>query len=176
MSKVKIALYYYLPFVVWLGMIHFSSSQSYEDQNVQPILKGVNLDWMYNWFSWVSFRYGESVVSLETRTPEAFVEFFLRKGAHLFVFAVLGIFALRLLHLYIRNNIYCAALLALGFVVVYAAVDEYRQLLHPNRSGMVEDVVLDSIGGALGIAAFLLIRNRLGRKTKEKNALNSGSN
>ncbi|MFD1639763.1 VanZ family protein [Evansella tamaricis] len=150
---------YIVPLAAWMGMIHFSSSQPYETQNVQPIIREINLQWVTNWFSWVSFQYGDTLVSLETRSPEAFLEFFIRKGAHLFVFAVLGILAYRVIN-YLLSKTKTSALLSWLFVTGYAAVDEFRQLLHPNRTGLTEDVILDSIGGAIGITAFLILRKK----------------
>lgn len=150
---------YIVPLLAWVGLIHFSSSQSYDDQNVQPLLKDINLDWVHSLFSWVSFQYGDSVVSLQTRSPEGFVEFFLRKGAHLLVYAVLGILAYRLIRQFLARRLY-SGFIAWLFVVVYAGVDEFRQMLHPNRSGMIEDVILDSVGGLIGIALWMSWKDR----------------
>lgn len=152
--RIGILLYYVLPLLCWIGLIHFSSSQSYEDQNVQPLFQGVNLDWVNQWFSWVSFQYGGTIVSLETRTPAAFVEFFLRKGAHVFVYAVLGVLVYRLAKQYLLSKFWAGSTAWL-FVILYASIDEYRQFLHPYRTGLVEDVILDSIAGLLGILIFI---------------------
>ncbi|MDQ0256659.1 VanZ family protein [Evansella vedderi] len=158
-EKRRLLIHYILPFAAWVGLIHYSSSQSYEDQNVQPILQGLPLDWVESLFWWVSFQYGDSVVSLQTRSPEAFIEFFIRKGAHLFVFAVLGILAYRLLNQFLKKRAHCA-IYAWLFVTIYAGIDEFRQMLHPNRSGMVEDVILDSIGGVIGISLWVFWKSR----------------
>jgi VanZ family protein len=147
-------LKYVLPFAAWLGLIHFSSSQSYEDQNVQPLLEGFPLDWVHTIFSWVSFRYGDSIVSLETRSPEAFVEFFIRKGAHVFVYAVLAVLAFRLMYK-VFPKLYPSTAAAWLFVTIYAGIDELRQHFHPNRSGMIEDVILDSAGGIIGLVIYI---------------------
>lgn len=155
----KLFLQYILPLVAWITLIHFSSSQSYEGQNVQPLLEGFPLEWVNKLFYWVSITYGDSVVSLETRTPEAFVEFFLRKGAHLFVYAVLGIIAYRLLNQVLHQTV-LSGLIAWVFTTAYAGVDELRQYFHPNRSGMIEDVILDSVGGAIGITVWVYWQHR----------------
>ncbi|MFA9558903.1 VanZ family protein [Evansella sp. AB-rgal1] len=148
---------YVFPLLTWVGLIYFSSSQSYEDQNVQPILEDFPLEWVEKIAEPISFTYGDSVISLETRTPAAFVEFFLRKGAHLFAFAVMGLLAYRVFDFFIRKRRY-SAITAWLFVTLYASIDEFRQLLHPNRTGMVEDVILDSVGGMLGISAIIIWR------------------
>ncbi|WP_368665704.1 VanZ family protein [Pseudomonas sp. 2995-3] len=39
-------------------------------------------------------------------------------------------------------------------------MDEIRQYYHPDRTGMVEDVILDAIGGIIGIAIIIYWRKR----------------
>jgi VanZ family protein len=36
-------------------------------------------------------------------------------------------------------------------VVLYAATDEFHQTFVPHREGLVRDVLIDSVGGALGL-------------------------
>ncbi|ADU31897.1 VanZ family protein [Evansella cellulosilytica] len=160
--KRKFYLYYLLPLLLWLTVIYISSSQSYETQNVQPMLGEFNLSWVETFAKDISFQYGDSEVSLETRSPAAFVEFFLRKGAHLVVFAILAILSYRVFY-YMKAHQGIASLGAWTFVTLYAAIDELRQHFHPYRSGMIEDVVLDSIGGLLGIAIIVVWRKWRGR-------------
>lgn len=46
-------------------------------------------------------------------------------------------------------------------VAAYAATDEYHQLFVPGRSGQVRDVVIDTVGGTLGLGAWLAVRRLL---------------
>ncbi|MDG5786709.1 VanZ family protein [Evansella sp. AB-P1] len=164
----KLVMFYIVPLVVWVGLIYFSSSQPYERQNVQPILQEFDLEWVETVGSNVSFKYGDSIISLQYRDPAAFIEFFIRKGAHLFVFAVLGILAYRLAYILIEKRMK-SAIIAWLFVTIYASIDEFSQLLHPNRSGMIEDVILDSVGGIIGVGIIILWRRRNNRfKVEEK--------
>ncbi|PYZ96025.1 hypothetical protein CR205_16775 [Alteribacter lacisalsi] len=152
-------LSHYVPFLAWIGMIQYASSMPAGDQSLDSPLSALNLNWVENMFGWVSFYYGTSVVSLETRTTEQFVEFFLRKGAHVLVYLVLAILAYRVARLWIRR-IPEAAVAAIAFITAYAAYDEVRHHFHPGRSGMVEDVLLDMAGGAIGILIWVLIERR----------------
>ncbi|QKS73335.1 VanZ family protein [Paenalkalicoccus suaedae] len=152
-------LFYILPLAVWISGIVLASSMSYETQNVRPLLQNVPTDWIERSFSWVSFTYGDSVISLQTRSTEAFAEFFIRKGAHVLVFAILAVLLLRLL-LFATKRTTLAVTITLVTVAIFAIIDEYRHLLHPNRTGMVEDVILDFLGACLGIAIYLLIIRR----------------
>ncbi|WP_096437506.1 VanZ family protein [Alteribacter populi] len=157
--KSNTLLTHYVPFLAWLSMIQYASSQPYQDQDVTPILGNINLSWIESGFQWVQFTYGTSVISLETRSTEAFVEFFIRKGAHVFVYFVLAIFAFRILMLWMEH-IPKASVLAILFITAYAAYDEIRHYFHPDRSGMVEDVLLDMFGGALGVLAWIVFIRR----------------
>ncbi|WP_280769636.1 VanZ family protein [Salipaludibacillus daqingensis] len=152
-------LFYLSPFVFWVALIYYSSSQSFEDQTVEPLLAGGNLTWISDWFSWVSFYYGDTLVSLETRTTAEFAEFFIRKGAHLAVFGILAILAFRLVYVVYRSN-KTAVISSLSFVLLYASVDEFRQSLHPGRSGMVEDVILNVVGGIIALPIFIWAKKR----------------
>jgi hypothetical protein len=46
--------------------------------------------------------------------------------------------------------------LALALVFAYAASDELHQVFVPLRTGMVSDIFIDTIGGALGLFALWL--------------------
>ncbi|MBM7095657.1 VanZ family protein [Bacillus sp. H-16] len=149
-----------VPLLGWVAVIQYASSQSYEEQNVTPILGNINLAWVESAFGWVSFTYGTSVVSLETSSTEQFVEFFIRKGAHVFVYFVLAVLVYRVVRLWLGDRIPEAAVIAILCTTLYAAYDEVRHYFHPNRSGMVEDVLLDMAGGAVGVLCWILLTER----------------
>ncbi len=90
------------------------------------------------------------------------VHFAIRKSAHLTEYAVLALLTLRALHRGApRAESHCA-LLALGFVVAVASVDELRQSRSNVRTGSPADVALDSSGGALALVGALLWQRRFG--------------
>ncbi|MCE7791685.1 VanZ family protein [Salipaludibacillus sp. CUR1] len=159
-SRGRFVVFYLIPFLFWAGLIYYSSSQTFEDQTVEPVLADFNLTWVSAMFQWVSFNYGGSPVSLQAMTPAEFTEFFIRKGAHVFTFAVLAVLTYRLIS-YFYNNRNAAAGMSLAFVLLYGSFDEYRQSLNPGRSGMVEDVILNFAGGILGLIVFLTVKKRL---------------
>ena len=55
---------------------------------------------------------------------------------------------------------------AFGLCVLYAATDEIHQKFVPGRWSTASDVLIDSIGGILGVLIYVLFRNR--RKRMEK--------
>ncbi|MCD8500644.1 MAG: VanZ family protein [Bacillaceae bacterium] len=150
---------YILPPLLWASIIFYASSQPYEQQDLRPML-GEMFDWTFveAYFSSISFSYGGSEVSISERGTAGFVEFFIRKGAHVFVYFTLGFLIYRLLNQYIKR-IDQRIGLSFFIVVFYAAFDEIHQFFRPNRTGLIDDVVLDSIGGLLGIMiGFLFYR------------------
>jgi VanZ family protein len=74
----------------------------------------------------------------------------LRKTAHAAEFAVLGLLLARALG---------RELPALVLGIAYAVTDEVHQALVPGRLGSVWDVLLDSVGVAVGILLLRRVRN-----------------
>ncbi len=75
----------------------------------------------------------------------------LRKIAHTGEYAVLG----ALLHRATGR-----ARLALVLGIAYAVSDEIHQTFVPGRAGAPLDVLIDSVGVAIGVAAWQLLRSR----------------
>ncbi|OEF96840.1 hypothetical protein BHF68_07210 [Desulfuribacillus alkaliarsenatis] len=78
------------------------------------------------------------------------IEFVIRKTAHVIVYAVLGITAYIALHLFSKRRIN-RVLGSMLIVFVIASADEFSQYLRTTRTGMWEDVVLDFLGGVIGV-------------------------
>jgi len=80
------------------------------------------------------------------------VIFVIRKAAHLIEYGVLASLAwLALLSTYRRALLRYAGI-ALAWVVVVAAFDEFRQGLIDSRTGSIVDVAIDLSGGILALA------------------------
>ena len=80
-----------------------------------------------------------------------------RKSAHFFGYFVLGGLSIN----FIRNYIFSRkkqVAFSVGFAALYAATDELHQLFVPGRTGRLMDVLIDTLGAALGalIVAYLL--------------------
>lgn len=141
--------------LVMMGILFYSSSQTYEEQSSIPILeKLLKNEPFKKAISGVSFNYAGSPVSIEESGYFKFVEFFIRKGAHFGTYFILGgSFFLginpRVKHLGI--SFLFAWLSATG----YAALDEFHQMLTGGRSPLFQDVILDSSGAFL--ACFVLV-------------------
>lgn len=81
---------------------------------------------------------------------------FIRKSAHFFIYAVLGFFSYGFVNTYKISMRRITFLFSWGFCIFYAATDEFHQLFISGRSGMLKDVVLDSVGAVTGILVFML--------------------
>jgi VanZ family protein len=92
-------------------------------------------------------------IGLEAIEP---IHFFVRKGAHLLVYAVLGLLALRAARLSFAPPLPLPVALALALSV--AALDEAHQATTATRTGSPWDVGLDAGGAVLGA----LLWRRLG--------------
>ncbi|WP_147802587.1 VanZ family protein [Alkalicoccus halolimnae] len=97
----------------------------------------------------IDFTYAGTEINLQRMGSDGLIEFFLRKGAHFFLFALLGFF-LYLAFIKITARTFLSFVLAMIFVIMYAALDEYRQTFLPSRSGIFADVLLDTAGGFFG--------------------------
>ena len=83
-----------------------------------------------------------------------------RKCCHMTEFAVLAVLAWRAVRQPARNDQrqwrWDEAGLALGITLLYAASDELHQVFIPSRTGQISDVVVDVLGGAIGLALLWL--------------------
>ncbi|MBO9129984.1 VanZ family protein [Bacillus sp. 165] len=168
----KKLLWFWLPVLLWAGMIFYSSSQPYGKQDMRStITQYIDESTVEHLFSWVHFTYGESEVSVEARGASGFLEFFLRKGAHFTVFFVLGVLICRALRGYgtERRKVFLFALL---LTAGYASFDELHQSFTADRTPMWQDSVLDTCGGFIGITMWTLLTGKKRRgllyKIKDK--------
>lgn len=98
----------------------------------------------------------------EEPTPEVMgaVNYFLRRGAHLFLYFCMG---LGLCGAFQWQRKVPAWLPAMALGMAFAATDEYHHLFSGGRTGKPTDVLLDACGLALGCGASYLL-GRLWRK------------
>ncbi|MGG0848183.1 VanZ family protein [Peribacillus simplex] len=145
--------------ILWAMLIFFFSTQTYEEQSVTPFLAQFNTPYWYDKLSGISFMYGGVEVSAHIAGVSGFVEFFIRKGAHLFIFFVFGLLTLGVWRSFVRNPILSFSG-ALVCVLFYASADELHQKLTGGRTPLWQDVMLDTFGGLLGISCFLFFYRR----------------
>ncbi len=132
----------WLPVVLWMGVIFAASTDLMSSANtsrfIGPILR------------WLKPDVSEETIRL--------VQMVVRKGGHVTEYAVLAALLLRALrgpganpH---RTWSWSAAGLVLAVAVLYAASDELHQHFVASRYASAWDVMIDSLGAALGVGAL----------------------
>jgi VanZ family protein len=130
---------YWLPVLVWMGIIYSASSDSGSFQHSSRIIEPL-MRWLFPHLSDAAVH--AIVVSV-------------RKCAHLAEYAVLALLLWRaLLRKSAPGNApwrWSKAGLVLALVSLYAVSDEIHQAFVPSREASVRDVLLDTTGAAFGL-------------------------
>ncbi|WP_101842998.1 VanZ family protein [Halobacillus sp. Marseille-P3879] len=160
---------YWVPAFIWIAVIYYSSSTPYEKQDIKPWLGDwVNFSWAGPYLERISFTYNNQEVSVAAQGIAGFIEFFIRKGAHIGVFFVLALLIYFALFYTVQQNKNKPLLAASAWAgtVLYAVFDEWHQGLTPNRTPYAGDVLLDAFGGGLAVFVILSVHRKNGRKKK----------
>lgn len=153
--------------LILLAALFISSSQSYEQQSIIPMLQ----KWLPNkplegTLSMLSIPYWGINVSVEERGYYYFVEFLLRKSAHFFIFALIAAFIYSVLPK--KSSRFMIA----GLITLLIAIgDEYHQSLTGGRTPSIQDILLDMSGAITAlilIRMFSLLKNRKKRRKKSR--------
>ncbi|MGC6769829.1 VanZ family protein [Enterococcus sp. LJL128] len=158
-------LYLVVAFII-MAILFYSSSQTYAEQS--------QLDFLERWLasqpfkeqlSGISFAYAGEEVSIQARGYFSFIEFFVRKGAHLGTYFLLG--GSWFLGLKPRiNQLGLTGVVAWLAATGYAGLDEIHQMITGGRSPLFQDVALDSVGALLAILLSWIILAFKGAKKK----------
>ena len=80
----------------------------------------------------------------------------IRKSAHISLYALLG-FSVSNYLVDFDKKIYINSIL---FILIYSISDEVHQLFIPNRSGSIIDILIDLIGGIIGIILWRIYEEK----------------
>ncbi|MDY3000931.1 MAG: VanZ family protein [Romboutsia timonensis] len=125
--------------VLWMGFIFYMSHQPEKISRVQSnnVIRVIKK------------------VSKSEEIKKNINSFVVRKGAHMFLFCVLGILFFG--SVYNGDNILKSVFIALLLAFLYACSDEYHQTFVVGRSGQFDDVLIDFIGAFIGVFIVSLI-------------------
>lgn len=155
----------YIPLVLLVLIIFISSSQSYEQQSIIPTLQQLFPQQpLYDFLSRFHIPYWGIEVSVEERGYYYFLEFLIRKAAHMFSFGAIAV-ALYIA-LYPRKWRYIYALI-LTFGL--ACADELHQHFTAGRTATMSDVWLDITGGFIVLTIFIGVMALLRKILKRGN-------
>ncbi|MFP7202651.1 VanZ family protein [Lysinibacillus halotolerans] len=151
-----------------LIMLFCISSMTYEQQTIVPTLQEtLENKPFYNLLSKLELTYWDQTISVESRGYYYFVEFLIRKGLH---FAGYGIIAILIYRIYRKFQFQLSGICAVLSIFVIASLDEYRQTFVEGRTGIFDDVLLDTYGAITFVILFKLF-SALYQKIKQRNSV-----
>ena len=139
---------------IWITLIliglFVSSSTPYSDQSIVSPLERFDWTWAEPVLSTIDFDYDGSPVSLEAKGSAGLIEFLIRKAAHVTVFLALGALLVKAVS---RTRLHNGLTLLFAWSVAntVAIFDEFHQSLTPERTPLIQDIMLDSFGAACGV-------------------------
>jgi VanZ family protein len=151
MPTLRAFLKYWLPVLFWMAVIFTASSDAKSFEHSSRLIAPL-LHWLFP-------KMSEDTVHL--------IVFLARKCAHLTEYAMFALLIWRALN-HSRNNFIPWSWPKVGgtllIVFLYASSDEFHQRFVPTRTPRIHDVVIDTIGGAIGLLVLWIFHCR--RKIK----------
>ncbi|HWL23899.1 MAG TPA: VanZ family protein [Ureibacillus sp.] len=163
---------YLVLLVVGLMILLVFSNTTYEQQTLVPSLETLLADQpFYNLLSGIELHYWGTTISVETRGYYYFVEFLIRKSFHFIGF---GLLACIFYIVYRKFKLKFAFVYSVASIFVLACLDEYRQTFLSGRTGVFEDVMIDTTGAITSVLLFkltLFVRDQV-KNRKAKSSTN----
>jgi VanZ family protein len=163
----KNTIIWFFVVICWIFFIFTLSSETYNQQSIKPTLnKWVAKERLAESLPNTSITYrGDTVVAKED--PYGFVEFFFRKGAHVFMYAILAAALYMLIRaLMARRQMVLPVIMSLILTGGTAAMDERNQLSSVGRTGNPTDVIVDLTGACIGLIVCITINYFLDRRRR----------
>ncbi|EPH98563.1 hypothetical protein D920_01510 [Enterococcus faecalis 13-SD-W-01] len=156
-QQMKNGNFYLMIALVVIGILFYSSSQTYAQQSQISRLQTLLANQPFkDSFATIHFMYGDSTVSIQEIGYFKFVEFFIRKAAHFGTYFVLG--GSVFLGVYPKMKIWwLTGILAWFSATGYAGMDEFHQMLTGGRTPMFQDVMLDSMGALTAVVLCWIV-------------------
>ena len=144
--------------IFWIVFIAYNTSQTEESYNYTWIITIINII-INNRLSFINypFRYKNTCIIIRLFCLTCVISNkYIRKFAHGFEFLVLALIIFLTLKYFNIKNRECI-IYTVFIVLLYAVIDEYRQLYIPGRTSSVRDIVIDFIGGIVGVVILQFI-------------------
>ena len=90
-------------------------------------------------------------------TYRQYLEFAIRKCAHMFIYFILSINVMLFLFTFQKMNMFLRMFLSILTCFLYACTDEFHQRFVMGRGSSFRDVLIDTSGAVFGLIAALLI-------------------
>ena len=131
---------------LWVGVIFSFSLQTGE------VSGDMSSSILQKMISWAAVEVFEEIGPI-TQIQWDFLHLILRKCAHFTEFAILGMLSTFTLF---QTKVARKAVLAIGFCMAIASMDETLQLFVDGRVGSVMDVLIDVAGAGVGVLAVII--------------------
>lgn len=131
---------------LWVGVIFSFSLQTGE------VSGDMSSSILQKMISWAAVEVFEEIGPI-TQIQWDFLHLILRKCAHFTEFAILGMLSTFTLF---QTKVARKAVLAIGFCLAIASMDEMLQLFVDGRVGSVMDVLIDVAGAGVGVLAVII--------------------
>lgn len=140
--------------VALLFILFVSSSMTYKEQTTVPLMERLLQSEPFKPFlSTIHFDYAGETQSVAEVGYFKFVEFFIRKGAHVTIFFLLGLGLTQGTFMYQKNRWLHWPLVTLSCTGI-AAFDEFHQMLTGGRTPLFQDVMLDTAAAAIAVTVM----------------------
>jgi glycopeptide antibiotics resistance protein len=147
-----------------IATLFVSSSMTYKQQTAVPFLERVLANQPFKArLSTIHFTYAGDPVSVQASGYFAFVEFFIRKAAHVTTYFLIGLFASIGLREFVKPT-WLRTTLTILSAAGLAAFDEFHQMLTGGRQPTFDDVMLDTIAATIAVVIVLLVSGLRRRK------------
>ena len=134
-----------------LFVLFVSSSMTYKEQTTVPLMERLLHNEPFKPFlSSIQFNYAGETQSVAKVGYFKFVEFFVRKGAHVSIFFLLGLGLTQGTFMYQKNRWLHWPLMVLSCTGI-AAFDEFHQMLTGGRTPLFQDVMRDTVAAAIAV-------------------------
>ncbi|MCA0991582.1 VanZ family protein [Pseudalkalibacillus hwajinpoensis] len=150
--------------IAMMVILFISSHTPYQKQDVKPFFKGM-VSIQEEDLPPIAFTYDGALVT--PSAPYEYVEFFLRKGAHVVSFGLLAFLCIMALK---EQNKKAPIFLGSILAFLYALFDEFHQSLVEGRTGHLIDVFVPDLLGILLILMLFLIfsqKKKHGQKPRQ---------
>ena len=137
--------------LAWMGLIFYFSSQTgsssaSSSHSVLYLLGHISKSLI-----------GHDLVTALSPSAFGFLEFIIRKCAHMFLYFILSILTMSLMFTYKKYPIRFKTCISLLISFLYACSDELHQFFVGGRSASFKDVLIDSTGACIGILLTIII-------------------
>lgn len=132
----------YITIILWMILIFkFSSQPAQQSGKLSTVITKIGIKVI-------------NKVNPNTKFDIVRFDHIIRKNAHFFIYLVLGILVMNVLK---RIGVVRYKSIALLICILYAETDELHQFFVPGRGAGVKDVLIDSVGAAVGILVVVVI-------------------